>query len=158
MIYDATSEVIACLDARVATARIRRRAKPLRKSGSRLSNARNQNPAVAIATPDTHAAEVRTPSVSSDHALTHELTTATSLDELFKAILGDQAGEVDDRALLIETVEAQVRVFAIELGYPSQSLNSRRQRRSCISPGQLTTVQSEQVTNRWPSLQTAAEP
>lgn len=48
----------------------------------------------------------------------HELTTATSLDDLFKAILGDQAGDTDDRALLLETVEAQVRGIRDELGLP----------------------------------------
>ncbi len=47
-----------------------------------------------------------------------ELSSATSLDDLFKAILGDQAGDVDDRALLLETVEAQVRGIRDELGLP----------------------------------------
>jgi hypothetical protein len=47
-----------------------------------------------------------------------ELSSATSLDELFKAILGDQAGDVDDHALLVETVEAQVRGIRDELGLP----------------------------------------
>ncbi len=47
-----------------------------------------------------------------------ELTSATSLDDLFKAILGDQARDVDDRALLLETVEAQVRGIRDELGLP----------------------------------------
>lgn len=47
-----------------------------------------------------------------------ELSTTTSLDDLFKAILGDQAGDADDRALLLETVEAQVRGLRDELGLP----------------------------------------
>jgi hypothetical protein len=48
----------------------------------------------------------------------HELSSDTSLDDLFKAILGDQAGDTDDRALLLETVEAQVRGIRDELGLP----------------------------------------
>ena len=83
-----------------------------------MLNARNQTPAVTVVTPDTHAAAAQTSPVSSAHAQTQELTTATSLDDLFKAILGDQAGEVDDRALLLETVEAQVRSIRDELGLP----------------------------------------
>lgn len=47
-----------------------------------------------------------------------ELSTDTSLDDLFKAILGDQAGDIDDRAMLLETVEAQVRGIRDELGLP----------------------------------------
>ena len=80
-----------------------------------MSNARNHKLVVAVATP------VTTPPTSpatSEHAQTAELTAATTLDDLFKAILGNQAGEVDDRALLLETVEAQVQGIRDELGLP----------------------------------------
>lgn len=82
-----------------------------------MSNARNETPGVVV-TPDTHATAVQTSTISSAHTQTQELTTATSLDDLFKAILGDQAGEVDESALLLETVEAQVRSIRDELGLP----------------------------------------
>ena len=70
-------------------------------------------------TPSTTAMpSARTPATAHERASAQELSTATSLDDLFKAILGDQAGDVDDRALLLETVEAQVRGIRDELGLP----------------------------------------
>ena len=83
-----------------------------------VSNERNHKLAVAVATPATHVTTPPTSPVTSAHAQTEELTAATTLDDLFKAILGDQAGEVDDRALLLETVEAQVQSIRDELGLP----------------------------------------
>ena len=54
-----------------------------------------------------------------------ELSNATSLDDLFKAIR-DRAGDVDDRALLLETVEAQVRGIRDELGLPEPVIKCPR--------------------------------
>ena len=113
-----------------------------------MSNARNQEPAVAVVTPDTQAAGVRTSLVSSDHIQTQELTTATSLDDLFKAILGDQAGEVDDRALLLETVEAQVRSIRDELGLPEP----------IVEPPTPSSVQGHEVLSRVSALEIGEEP
>ena len=80
-----------------------------------VSNARNHKLVVAV---DTHVTTSPTSPVTSEHAQTEELTAATTLDDLFKAILGHEAGEVDDRALLLETVEAQVQGIRDELGLP----------------------------------------
>jgi hypothetical protein len=56
---------------------------------------------------DSEAPEFRQP---------HELTSATSLKELHKAILGNDADRVDDRSFLVETVEAQLQALRAELG------------------------------------------
>ena len=113
-----------------------------------MSNARIQQPAIAVVTPDTHATAVRTTLVSSAHTPTQDLTTATSLDDLFKAILGDQAGEVDDRALLLETVEAQVRGIRDELGLPEP----------IVEPPTPSPAQGHEVMSRVSALAIGEEP
>ncbi|MFN7982470.1 MAG: hypothetical protein U0Q11_11475 [Vicinamibacterales bacterium] len=77
-------------------------------------------PVTSPAYADAHARETwrDAPQVAAQSMAGQELSNATSLDDLFKAILGDQAGDVDDRALLLETVEAQVRGIRDELGLP----------------------------------------
>lgn len=112
-----------------------------------MSNARIQQPAIAVVTPDTHAAAVRTSLVSSEQLQTQELTTATSLDDLFKAILGDQAGEVDDRALLLETVEAQVQGIRDELGLPEP----------IVEPPTPSPAQAHEVMSRVSALEIGEE-
>lgn len=77
--------------------------------------------AASPADADAHARESwkdESPVFSAPGDSSQELSSATSLDDLFKAILGDQAGDVDDRALLLEAVEAQVRGIRDELGLP----------------------------------------
>ena len=113
-----------------------------------MSNARIQKSAVAVVTPDTHAANVRTSLVSSERLQSQELTTSTSLDDLFKAILGDQAGEVDDRALLLETVEAQVRSIRDELGLPEP----------IVEPPTPSPTQGHDVISRVSALEIGEEP
>lgn len=58
------------------------------------------------------------PVLTEDVHRSNELSSETSLDDLFKAILGHEADDSDDRYRLIETVEAQVRTIRSELGLP----------------------------------------
>lgn len=54
------------------------------------------------------------------------LTSNTSLDDLFNAILGDDEGATEERRPLVETVEAQVREIRQELGLVEPKPASRR--------------------------------
>lgn len=107
----------------VAAARALRNSAPL--PSSRIEERRDpQTPHVSFKGNVTEAHPPRDASPQSaapapiEQLHTDELSASTSLDDLFKAILGDQAGDVDDRALLLETVEAQVRGIRDELGLP----------------------------------------
>jgi TonB family protein len=70
-----------------------------------------------LPTPSSQRAEPPTPSPSAAGEDSRELlSTDTSLEDLFTALLGADARQTDERGPLVETVEAQVRGLREELG------------------------------------------
>ena len=63
--------------------------------------------------------EPQTPATGSPDG---DLSAATSLDDLLKAILGREAASSDDRGRLLEVVEAQVHGIRQELGIPQPAV------------------------------------
>lgn len=81
-----------------------------------MSKGKSHRPTLA-AVPPTSVPLPSPPTGEADNR-SNELSNDTSLDDLFKAILGNEADDSDDRYRLIETVEAQVRGIRSELGLP----------------------------------------
>lgn len=75
--------------------------------------AKSREKASSPAPVDKAATAAATGSASSDN---DQLTETTSLDDLFRAIVGSDGGDPDARRPLIEAVEAQVRDIRSELG------------------------------------------
>lgn len=81
-----------------------------------MSKGKGQRPTLAAVPPT--SVPPPAPSTGETANRSNELSNDTSLDDLFKAILGNEADDSDDRYRLIETVEAQVRGIRSELGLP----------------------------------------
>ncbi len=81
-----------------------------------MSKGKGQRPTLAVVPPTSVPPPATSTGETAEHS--NELSNATSLDDLFKAILGNEADDSDDRYRLIETVEAQVRGIRTELGLP----------------------------------------